>query len=222
MQFISINRNDASHALALRLHQELYTKRVLLLLSGGSNVDVAVQVLSSLTAEQTTNLTVGLIDERFGPVGHNDSNWQALQDAGVDFKHASIIPVLQDGLDRSSTAESYAAKIHESLLHNDIVIGLLGMGEDGHTAGILPRSIAAQDTDKLVVDYSSDPFERITLSFAGLKKLNVAYLFAYGDNKTAQLNLLQDQEIDVQIQPVQIIKSIHEAYVYNEGKGDIE
>lgn len=220
MQFISENRDDASHALALRLHQELYTKRVLLLLSGGSNVDVAVQVLSSLTTEQTTNLTVGLIDERYGPVGHNDSNWQALEDAGINFKKATTISILQVGLDRSATAEVYEAKLHDSLLHTDIVIGLLGMGDDGHTAGILPRSIATQDTEKLVVDYSSDPFERITLSFEGLKKLNVAYLFAYGSNKTEQLDLLQYQEIDAQIQPVQIIKQIHEAYVYNDAKGD--
>jgi 6-phosphogluconolactonase/glucosamine-6-phosphate isomerase/deaminase len=57
-------------------------KRVLWLLSGGSNIRAIVEVMDSIDDSLTPNLSLLLADERFGPVGHHDSNWQQLLDAG--------------------------------------------------------------------------------------------------------------------------------------------
>ena len=217
MQYIRSTAVTALQTLANRLQSELGSgKRVLWLVSGGSNIGITVQIMASLPSELTHALTIGLIDERYGEVGHTDSNWQALLQAGVDFKHATAMPVLLLGHDRRSTTEHYARTLMSMLNEADISIGLLGLGTDGHTAGILPLSPATQDSEALVVDYASNPYERITLSFAGLRRLDVAYLFAFGTEKSAVVRELVESDQPLGEQPAQIIKHIHESYVYND------
>lgn len=219
MHSVHADPSEAIAALSDQLQQALMQgKKVLWLVSGGSNIQAAAEIMSRISSEQSRQLTIGLIDERYGEIGHTNSNWQALLNAGIDTKQAMLMPILLMGHDRHTTAQHYQAALKQVLSETDIAIGLLGMGEDGHTAGILPHSRATEDTERLVVDYSSDPYERITLSFAGLKKLDVVYLFAFGKNKQAQLDMLQNQNLPLTEQPVQIIKHIHDAYVYNEGK----
>ena len=70
-------------------------KTVLWLLSGGSAIDVAVLSRKKL-ADRTSlnNLHIGLIDERYGKYGHENSNWQQLIDAGVDFSNINEYSIL--------------------------------------------------------------------------------------------------------------------------------
>lgn len=218
MYYSRADSQAAIAALVERLQQELdQRKKVLWLTSGGSNIHATVNIIAALSSDQTSRLTLGLVDERYGNIGHPDSNWQALLDAGLDTKNATVMPVLLKGHDRQTTARHYELSLQAALEQSDVTIGLLGMGEDGHTAGILPHSEACADTKSLVVDYTSSPYERITLSFAGLMRLDVVYVFAFGANKVAQLTQLHTQNLSLEEQPIQIIKRINEAYVYNEG-----
>ena len=53
-------------------------KSVLWLVSGGSNIKASVQIIDSISMDLRTNLSVMLADERYGPLGHTDSNWEQL------------------------------------------------------------------------------------------------------------------------------------------------
>jgi 6-phosphogluconolactonase/glucosamine-6-phosphate isomerase/deaminase len=113
-----------------------------------------------------------------------------------------------------------AMTVLQAFSDNKVVIAQLGIGPDGHTAGILPNSVATEPNSRLVVNYVADPYKRLTLSFTALKKVTVAYVLAFGSNKMDALIALQSQNLSLSEQPAQILKQLNEAYVYNDQVGE--
>jgi 6-phosphogluconolactonase/glucosamine-6-phosphate isomerase/deaminase len=214
------DRQAAVAVLTKRLLKELSTKkRVLWLVSGGSNIAITVAVMNALPPEAQSYLAIMLSDERFGPFGHADSNLQQLHDAGFTPGQATVVPVLTpNDSSLEGTTERYEAAIATAFQNADSIIAQLGIGADGHVAGILPGSPAAM-ARKLVVGYRTEKFARITLTFSALKKVSAAYAFVFGSDKREQLQQLQDTELPLTIQPAQILKQIIESYVYNDQIG---
>ena len=102
-------------------------RRVLWLLSGGSAIAAAVEAAKLLQGADLSNLTVSLIDERYGEVGHADSNWAQLLAAGFDLPGATLHPVLS-GLGQAETAEDFEHFLASQFAASDYVVGLLGIG----------------------------------------------------------------------------------------------
>ena len=211
------DKQQIAEAIANRLNSELSNdKKVLWLVSGGSNIQLAVEIMKQIPDDLSWNLTISLIDERFGEVGHADSNWQQLLDAGIDFKQAKAIPILDGSKNLNQNADNYEKKFREMLTENDVKIGLFGMGADGHTSGILPETVAARETtdDKLIVGYQ-DKFARITTTFVAIKKLDETFLVAFGADKKPAMEDLKT-EIPLEKQPAQILKQISETTVFSD------
>ncbi len=137
-------------------------KKVLWLVPGGSNIPVAVEAAKIITKQPHQHLTVTLTDERYGAVGHKDSNWQKLKQQGFNLPQAKLIPVLT-GENRAMTTKNFNTILEQELKNAKYKIGLLGVGADGHTAGILPESIAV-NTGDLTFGYNGPDFERITIT----------------------------------------------------------
>jgi 6-phosphogluconolactonase/glucosamine-6-phosphate isomerase/deaminase len=217
MQWIHTTREQAVHDLGERLKNELEAGRsVLWLLSGGSNITAAVQIMQALPDDLTAELTVTLVDERYGPPGHADSNLTQLLQAGFEPKQAKLLPVLRDGWDFEATRSGYEEMLLGALANTDCAIALLGIGDDGHIAGILPQSIAVEVTKPAIVAYHSDPYDRLTPSFAVLKQMTASYTLAFGEGKKPMLTQLHDEDLTLDEQPAQILKQLGEAYVYND------
>lgn len=213
---------DGTADLAERLVHELSTGRnVLWLVCGGSNIKASVNIMGNIPAELSKHLSVMLADERYGKVGHLNSNWEQLLRAGFDPQNAQVLPVLQEGLSLEATTLSYEKLAEWAIADADCVIAQLGIGDDGHIAGILPGSSAASEQDKLVVGYRSKPYDRITLSFAALKSVDVICAFAFGEAKHQALSTLQSEQLELAVQPAQILKQVPEAYLYNDQIGDV-
>lgn len=214
MQFIEATARVGADALKAELTDLLSQgKRVLWFTSGGSNIPLTVQIMNELDEPLTKLLTIMPIDERFGPVGHENSNVQQLLDAGFTPKRATFIPVLTNA-SLETTVVRYEEALTHALAANDAVIAQLGMGPDGHVAGILPGS-SAVNANTLVTNYQGPDFMRVTLTFPALRRITSAYLFAYGDNKKQALEDLRDKDLPLSEQPAQILKVISKAYVYN-------
>jgi 6-phosphogluconolactonase/glucosamine-6-phosphate isomerase/deaminase len=222
MQYILTSDNAAAISdLQARLIAELTAdKKVLWLVSGGSNIDASVTIMANIEPALQSTLIIMLSDERYGPVGHPDSNFQQLQDKGFSVSGATLIPTLQPGLSLDETATAYAAIIQEQFSAAEIIISQLGIGADGHIAGILPESPAASSPDALVIGYQSNPFERITCTFRALQAIDANYSLVYGADKQDALTRLQQNEVALVEQPSQILKQLPEAYVYNDQVGD--
>lgn len=210
--------------------------KVLWLVSGGSCIDVAIKVMSTLeklslggSHKSTGELHIGLIDERFGEPGHQDSNWQQLLDKGFDAGSSTIKitahPVLNTVVADTSleaTAKNYNQCLLDLIQRVDTVIGLFGMGADGHTAGLLPGNPIMQ-SPLLVDHYIAADYSRITVTPKLVDKLGKARLFAIGSHKWPNLDRLLVGRDSVSLAdtiPVAILYSAKDFVVYSDLRQD--
>ena len=189
---------------------------VLWLVSGGSAIQIAVAVSNGLAGRDLSKLTVTLADERYGKPGHADSNWQQLLEAGFSLPGATLVPVLT-GADMETTTEEWRGHLTHLLNVSKYRIGLLGIGPDGHTSGILPSSGAITSHD-LVTSYDGGGYQRITTTPAGLRRLDEAVVYAVGESKRTALQNLQ-KSMSISEQPAQLLKLISKVTVYNDEIG---
>lgn len=192
-------------------------EKVTWLVCGGSSIDIAAGVSQALFGTDISKLTVTLTDERYGAVGHKDSNWLQLEQAGFRLEKALTIPVLTNK-DLGQTVSDFGVTLDTSLHSADYKIALFGMGADGHIAGILPDSTAVL-ADGYATGYETPDFTRLTMTFEAIKLLDEAVLYVRGDNKLKALKNLQ-QPLTLQHQPAQIIKRLPNVTVYNDQIGE--
>jgi 6-phosphogluconolactonase len=129
-------------------------------------------------------------DERFVPHDHPDSNFGMAHDAFL-----SRVPTPADNVHAIPTDElspEKAAAVYEAILKRfygaDTLasgrplfdVTLLGIGEDGHVASLLPGQPALQETQRWVVAViGAMPQPRITLTYPALESSrDVAFLVA--------------------------------------------
>lgn len=212
-----VDIETAQNDLCDRLVAELKTgQKVLWLVSGGSNIGATVAIMNMLPEDLTSNLSIMLIDERYGRPGHADSNWQQLMQAGFTPKNAHLMPVLLSNSSLEATAMHYNNMAAQAFAENDVAIAQLGIGQDGKIAGILPHSIASKSGQQLAVGYEHEPFDRLTLTCAALEMMDAIYVFVYGESKKDALIKLQNEGLSSEEQPAQFLKQLPEVYLYND------
>ncbi len=212
--YIIANPEEAARKVADKLKIHLARgERVLWLVGGGSAITVAVNVAEHLAQSDLSRLTVSLTDERFGPVGHVDSNWGQLEKAGFALPRACKVPVLQ-GLDLAATADAWASRLKQELEHADYSLGLFGIGADGHTAGILPHSPAVNGQG-LVCGYDGGTYIRVTITPPAIAQLDCAIVYAMGAEKWSVLARLAEVGPEG-AQPVQALKRAGELFVLSD------
>ena len=193
-------------------------KKVLWLICGGSNIPTAIEVMARMRAQVSGNilgnLTVSQTDERYGPVGPKDSNWQQMVEGGFNFQGIKSLPILEN-ITLEETIVSFGRKISEAFADVDFVVGQLGIGPDGHIAGILPNTPAVNDTG-VVTGYVAEPFTRVSLTFNQLTKINFSYVFAFGASKRQALTELRDKDLSLNDQPCAILKQMKESSVFTD------
>jgi len=190
---------------------------VLWLVPGGSAIKVAAEVSQQLPQKYLSQLTVTLTDERYGPIGHTDSNWPQLESSGFKTINAVNQPVLI-GQNLESTAENYSQILEEDFKKADYNLALIGMGPDGHICGIKPGSPAI-GSDQLTAGYKWDDFVRLTITGKALKMLDEIVVYAVGSAKWPQLDAL-DREIEPNSQPAQLLKGLKKVIIFNDYKGE--
>lgn len=125
-------------------------------------------------------------DERCVPLDHPDSNYRLAREALLDQVGAAnaTYPMRAD-----DGPDPYQLRVGE-LGRFDVVH--LGLGPDGHTASLFPDSPAlTADPGRLVVrnvDPSGrNPYERLTLTFAGIARAHLVIVTVAGEEKAAAL-----------------------------------
>jgi 6-phosphogluconolactonase/glucosamine-6-phosphate isomerase/deaminase len=194
-------------------------KQVLWLVPGGSAIVLAAAVAKLLQNVPLTKLTVTLTDERYGPVGHPDSNWLQLEQAGfMPLPGAQLLPVLT-GASRDETVARFSDVLKEQLAAADYALGLFGIGADGHTAGILPHSPAVISQD-FAAGYDAGQFQRITMTPQAIAQLDEAIVSAMGDTKWPVIDELETTDKPIPDQPAQQLKQVPKLTIFNDHKGD--
>lgn len=220
-RLITTTTEGAVKAIAHGIDSALRRKlKVLWLLSGGSNIPLQIQILHALQHANRHNLTISLIDERFVPLDSPNSNWHALLDAGLTGERARLEPPIIDWSPAlEDAAHDWALRLGKRIGQADMIVGQFGVGEDGHTAGILPHTPGVREHDKLVLGYKGSDFERLTTTPQLFKQLHVAVCVAMGESKKAVLQRMPTG-ISADEQPAQLLLSAPELIVYTDQQVD--
>lgn len=193
---------------------------VLWLTSGGSAIDVQVQIMDALssifTGNELSDLTILPVDERYGPFDHVDSNGAQLGRAGFNPYPSLWLDVLSENKSFKDTASFYEELTATAFKEADYIVATLGMGADGHTAGVLPDSPAVKDEQSIVVAYAWSDYERMTLGLSSLAKISAAYVLCYGDTKQEALSRLQQNTEPLSKLPAKLLYDIENVTIYND------
>lgn len=199
--------NHVAELIANSLHQELtQAKKVLLLLAGGSALELYEKLVSQLDLESYHNLSISLGDERYvEDLNSYDSNWAKLKQTNfyqvLLQKQANFIPVLQ-GEDYENSTDKFSKFLTKWINSEDHIISIQGIGNDGHTLGILPldnkqmfmdlfvntnRPVTAHEIDKQFN-------RRITANANLIKRCDQLICYAVGESKQQVLKLLREYD----------------------------
>jgi len=166
---------DCSAALAATVAQRLAQAlerdgRAVLAVSGGKSPVPFFHALRSQPLDWS-RVVITLVDERFVPADHPDSNAalvreHLLQDAAAA---ARFLPLVGEAVDAAAElAAANAAYLRPT-------VAVLGMGEDGHTASLFPGAAAladgldmARSLPLLTVQPLTAPHLRVSMSKAAL------------------------------------------------------
>lgn len=219
MKFVSGDQKKFVQHVSARLISELSAgKRVVWLVSGGSNIPLQVEIMDELREKASgklQNLTILPVDERYGAPGHENSNAEFMRKSGFVSGAAEWVDVLAHDVTLEETIEYYDDVVSEAMALAHVVIGQIGLGSDGHIAGILPGSPACEEDYATIVGYEWSDYVRLTLSPRALGEINVAFVPAYGANKAVALQRLEQNSESVEELPARLLYDISEVYVYN-------
>ena len=172
------------------LHQTLPTAGNLML-SGGTTPYAAYDRLASSPCPLNPNRTLFLSDERMVPARSPNSNAGNLEPMLNALHCEDRFIRVETGIPLEKAVHRYASVL-EPL--NPIDLGLLGMGSDGHTAGIFTKGQAQQCRGPLVISASRpDGMEGVSVSPALFQRVKRIILLVSGESKRRIVEtLLQD------------------------------
>lgn len=177
-------------------------RRTVLYLSGGMTPKELYNNLAR--DEKILPGGVGLVDERYGDKFHGNSNEKMLRESGLlryfEIVDVPFYPILEGGLSREETAYKYDERLRGLQTAFPKHLGILGIGDDGHTAGIPISKVvnskynveSIYGFNNFVVEYDDGGRygERVTMSFLGLSMLDVLLVLVFGEKKRQALELV--------------------------------
>lgn len=229
-------------ALAIQMSDSIYQnlrnrsgKQTVLFFSGGSALNVLDPLAKKLEEDITVNLSqvvVGLVDERF----HDDANtyktitqkyskfYYIVANRGGTFidtsPHLESLDEMADWY--NNKVQYYIEKIETS--DDGEMWAIVGMGPDGHTAGIFPYPENKEwfqqffiDTKRFVVGYEAkgknDYPLRFSMTYPALDKMTRFYAFITGENKKEKLGEALGSEKPLWELPARYFQSVADRLV---------
>mgnify|MGYP001588303716 CR=1 FL=1 len=181
-----------------------------LFLSGGST---PVKLYKEITAEKSLKIGAALmVDERFGEKLHKKSNELMIKNTGLlkyfESRNVRFYPIIVEEESLENTALQYDEALRFLLKYFPKTVGLLGLGEDGHTAGLPSGNQKSnlknqnlidtnkrilEDQSSLVTFYNEEDGKygaRITMTYLALSQLDLILILVLGQEKREALKLM--------------------------------
>ncbi len=167
-----------------------------LAVSGGST---PWRMLEALAGEEVPWRAVHLfqVDERIAPRGDPDRNWTRVEEVLLDRvplpeSHRHPMPV--EGPDLEAGAAAYAREL-AGVAGEPPVLDLvhLGLGEDGHTASLLPGDavLSVSDADVALTTGAREGRRRMTLTYPAIARAREVLWLVTGASKAPMLRRLE-------------------------------
>jgi 6-phosphogluconolactonase len=140
-------------------------------------------------------------DERCVPPDHPDSDFGMAKRALLD--HVSIsganVHRMRGELDAKDAAAQYESEISAHFASSDpkFDLILLGLGEDGHTASLFPRTSALYEESRLVIENYVRDLEawRVTFTFRLINTAEQVVFLAAGSKKADIVSKVIDEKL---------------------------
>jgi 6-phosphogluconolactonase len=168
-----------------------------LTLSGGGTPRGCYRRLAQLHQVPWEGVEIYLGDERFVPHDHPESNYRMIREtllASGTVKPRDVFAVPGDG-DAESAAQTYEEILRQQYGASNLIasvplfdLQLLGLGEDGHTASLLPDQPVLEERSRWVaVVPDGRPEPRITLTYPALESSRLTVFLVSGAAKKEAL-----------------------------------
>ncbi len=194
----------------------------LLMLSGGKSPKELYNHLS-FSFNYPFPKDIAMVDERWGNYSqHQNSNELIIKNCGLlgrtRWAKSNFHPVLgMKPINPKVEAGGYESELINLFeVYEKKVFAILGMGLDGHIAGILPNS-AGVESDKIFIAYEShDEYQhRLTVTLKCLiENFSRSVLLVNGDEKCGVFNRIMQFEKDVSKFPVLMLKNLPNVEVF--------
>lgn len=215
VDYETLSKNAAEHIFQLIQTTLKDQVRFTLTLAGGNTPAKLYELLGSLYAERIPWQKVYLFwgDERNVPLDHKNSNYRSVKEQLLDkieIPTENVFPVPVAPSSVNISAQEYENQLREffqtDLPAFDLI--LLGIGDDGHTASLFPGSEALNEDKKWVAPSlaTSEPKERITLTFPVLNNAKNVYFLANGKSKSAAIKNAVSDDIGKNVCPAAYVK----------------
>jgi 6-phosphogluconolactonase len=161
-----------------------------LAVSGGRTPTAMFALLGDLPWERTT---IWQVDERVAPDDHPDRNLTGLLGALRPAAHERVRAMPVTDPDLTAAAERYAGGLPPAfdLIH-------LGLGDDGHTASLVPGDHALDVVDRgVAITHEYRGRRRMTLTYPVLGRAAIVVWLVTGEDKASVLPRLLQGDLSI-------------------------
>ena len=153
-------------------------------------------------------------DERWVPHNHEESNFRSLREnllGRIDVPDRRIHPIETVRLEPEEASQNYEKEIRRIVSGGPLPrfeLMFLGLGDDGHTASLFPRTDALQVRDRLVTANFVPRLEatRITMTLPLVNASRTVLFMVSGEKKAEALRGVLEGEHDPETLPAQAVK----------------
>jgi 6-phosphogluconolactonase/glucosamine-6-phosphate isomerase/deaminase len=207
----TVSNQKKGFDLAAAILYKIIDRQSVLYLSGGRTPKEFYEKLAR--EESLIPGAVGMVDERYGAKFYENSNERMIRETGflryLEMRDVAFYSILQPGLSREEAARKYDARLRSLLSTFREHIGILGIGVDGHTAGIAGNRkdfrnpiFDAENKDFFVSEFDDRQGsfkERVTMTFLGLSMLDALIVLVFGEGKREALQMVFGEEDESQV-----------------------
>lgn len=186
-------------------------------LAGGSTPEATYELLARDYADRVEwgKVHVFFGDERTVPPDHEDSNYRMAKESLLDHVSVGSVHRMRGELDPDEAASAYEEELRdffgdEEFPSLDLI--LLGIGDDGHTASLFPRTPALEASDRWVVANPVEKLEtvRLTLTAPLINAARAVDFLVAGEGKAEALKMVLEGDADPREYPARLVRSAGE------------
>ena len=186
---------EAAAGYLAAVYQEAVKDRgiFLLALSGGKTPGPLYESLTNSKWRLSwKRIHLFMVDERFVPYDHPDSNWgmirrTLLNHIRIPDENLHPVPILANAAQSSAAYAEALQRFFQPKVSSKPVMDLiiLGLGEDGHTASLFPGSSELAEKDRPVVDVSRRDVnhQRISITLPVIRSARHLLFLVTGSSK---------------------------------------
>ncbi len=147
-------------------------------------------------------------DERAVPPDHEDSNYRMAQEALLSRVPVGSVHRMRGEMDPRQAAALYEKELEDFFGGPPVLdLVLLGIGEDGHTASLFPRTPALDARDRWAVENPVEKLEttRITLTAPAINAARRVVFLVAGEGKAKALKEILEGGADPHDYPAKLV-----------------